>query len=231
MKIYDKKTGINLGTIGELIDYTDSDNNELRIGDIIKHNDSNTFHIVTNKSVHILSFCAYTKYSRFSDDLIPLTKEANDIMIKDSIGGTKYYIAYDKQMFSNSAVFVGKKQIANMKRYTSRIFPKIIFSEKCTIAIVGNDKAIVRCHEEEFEEEKGMYMALLHLNGYTNSRLTRELERLDCATNEAEKAYAYALLVNKYSYTKEQLAEMLKNAKRQEKKTNKNKEEDKKESK
>lgn len=94
---------------------------------------------------------------------------------------------------------------------------KVIFNEPYTIIRTKESKAIVKCHNEEFDEEKGLFMALLKLNGYPHSRLKSKLETIGCTTDKAEKAYAYAVLKNKYYYSDESLAVMLKNAIRQNK--------------
>lgn len=94
---------------------------------------------------------------------------------------------------------------------------KVIFNANCTIICTNTTKVVCRCHNEKFDEEKGLYIALLKLNGYTYSRLKRELERIGCMSDKAEKAYAYAMLINKYKYSDIMLTSILENAVRQNK--------------
>lgn len=183
-------TGKSLGIIGEWSGFVDSRLQTLNIGDVVKINSSGEQYLITNESCCTILFAQCTKIAPFSYDWYKDTKEYKFTTIS----------------LCHNAIVVDR-------------LAQIIFNDKCTIAILNNQKAVVKCHEEEFDEEKGMYMALLKLNGYTHSKLKKELSKIGCNDCiKAEKAYAYALLVNKYSYTNDMLASLLKNAQRQTKK-------------
>lgn len=81
------------------------------------------------------------------------------------------------KIFFNSVRYEINKLINNLAL-------KIIINGPATIVISGGKKTVVKCHEEKFDIEKGIAMALLKHAGVTRSQFLKLVKN---ATIQEEK--------------------------------------------
>ena len=92
---------------------------------------------------------------------------------------------------------------------TQRTITKVIFNDPATIVFFGDDKIVSKCHEEQFDEKKGLLMCIAKAHGCTHSHLKAILKQRGLAgSQDAELCLLYDI-AGKYFYGFEKIEELV----------------------
>lgn len=97
---------------------------------------------------------------------------------------------------------------------TQRIITKVIFNDPATIVFFGDVKIVSKCHDEEFDEKKGLLMCIAKAHGCSHSHLKAILKQRGLVgSQDAELCLLYDI-ADKHGYDVKEINRLIKKTKK-----------------
>lgn len=154
---------------------------------------------IRNDTVYSMWNKIATSVGFFANQGISISKELDDI----------YKHLSNKNKKENDRDMPVENIARNYNFIAQRTITKVIFNNPATIVFFGNDKVVSKCHDEQFDEKKGLLMCIAKAHGCTHSHLKAILKQRGLAGNQdAELCLLYDIAGN-YFYGFERIEELV----------------------